>query len=261
MKNTNYNLFVSECVEFMSRMEAESVDLTITSPPYDDLRDYNGYTFDFENIAKQLYRVTKEGGVIIWVVADKTENGSETGTSFRQALYFKDIGFNLHDTMIYAKDPKGAIGTSIHCYFQCFDYMFVFSKGKPKSLNLIRDRKNKNPVAEKQGRRGFPNGKIQNAGNYKQKQYSKRTNIWKYAIGNGSTTKDKIAFEHPAIFPEKLAEDHILSWSNKGDLVFDPMCGSGTTGKMALIHGRKFIGVDISEEYIAIAKQRIKSST
>ena len=240
----------------MQTMEAESVDLTVTSPPYDDLRDYNGYTFDFEAIAKQLFRVTKVGGVVVWVVADRTIKGSETGTSFRQALGFMEVGFNLHDTMIYAKQPKGSVGTSNNCYFQCFEYMFVFSKGKPKSINLIRDRMNKQAIQNRSHRR-LKSGEIQHTPDYQQKPVSKRRNIWEYFTGNGSTTKDKIAFEHPAIFPEKLAQDHILSWSNEGDLVFDPMCGSGTVAKMALIHNRQFIGVDISAEYIEIAKERL----
>ena len=251
-------LHVSECVDFMqNQMHPESVDLTITSPPYDDLRDYNGYTFDFERISKQLYRVTKTGGVVVWVVGDKTENGSETGTSFRQALYFKEIGFYLHDTMIYAKNPKGASGGN-NRYFQCFEYMFIFSKGKPKTTNLIRDRKNKYPNRQRKGYRA-KDGQLHFQEINIDQPYSKRTNIWLISNGFNKTTKDKIAYQHPAIFPEKLAEDHILSWSNEGDFVFDPMCGSGTVGKMALIHNRQFIGVDISEEYIEIAKERLHS--
>lgn len=251
-------LFVGECAEFMqNQMEAESVDLTVTSPPYDDLRDYNGYTFDFKSIANQLYRITKQGGVVVWVVADKVKDCNESGTSFRQVLYFKEIGFNLFDTMIYARQPRGAVGTSNLNYFQCFEYMFVLSKGKPKSINLIRDRANKQTVKNKPSHRRRRDGNIEHTPSYEQKSVSKRRNIWEYATGYGSTTKDKIAYQHPAVFPEKLAEDHILSWSNEDDLVFDPMCGSGTTGKMALKHNRQFIGVDISAEYIEIAKKRI----
>ena len=254
-------LHVANCLDFMeNQMEAESINLTITSPPYDDLRDYNGYEFDFESIAKQLFRVTKTGGVVVWVVADKTENGSETGTSFRQALFFKEVGFRLFDTMIYAKEPKGAVGTSNNRYFQCFEYMFILSKGTPKTVNLIRDRKNKKKN-EQTKRWRKPDGTLCKKKISINQPYSKRTNLWKYDVGNNKSTKDKIAYEHPAIFPEKLAADHILSWSNAGDLVFDPMCGSGTVGKMALIHGRKFIGVDISEEYIAIAQERLEIKT
>ena len=253
-------LHVANCVDFMkNEMQPESVDLTITSPPYDDLRTYNGYEFDFEAIANQLFRVTKEGGVVVWVVADKTVDGGESGASFRQAIYFQDIGFRLFDTMIYAKQPKGAVGTSSNRYFQCFEYMFVLSKGTPNTTNLIRDRENKckDKVWQDKYVRNTDGTKQYIQDKNECPVYSKRTNIWQYFTGNNLTTKDKIAFEHPAIFPEKLAQDHILSWSNPDDLVFDPMCGSGTVGKMALIHGRRFIGVDISAEYIEIARKRL----
>lgn len=254
------NLFVANCVDFMkNQMEDESVDLTVTSPPYDDLRDYNGYEFDFENIVKQLFRTTKEGGVVVWVVGDKTENGSETGTSFRQALGFMEVGFRLFDTMIYAKKPRGAVGTSNNRYFQCFEYMFIFSKYTPKTTNLIRDRENKykNRIRQEKHFRKSDGTLCYVKEKSVNQPYSKRTNIWEYNTGGNNHTKDKIAYQYPAIFPEKLAEDHILSWSNEGDLVFDPMCGSGTVGKMALKHNRKFIGIDISEEYIEIARARL----
>ena len=250
-------LHVSECVEFMqNQMQPESVDLTITSPPYDDLRDYNGYIFDFGSIAEQLYRVTKIGGVVVWVVGDKTENGSETGTSFRQALYFKEVGFNLFDTMIYAKPPRGAVGNN-KGYWQSFEYMFVLSKGTPKTINLLRDRRNKRAKLPDTPNKRLKDGSMRRISRPGHGEWGRRTNIWEYKIGGFNHTKDKVAFEHPAIFPEKLAEDHILSWSNVGDLVFDPMCGSGTVGKMALKHNRQFIGVDISAEYIDIATERL----
>ena len=249
-------LYQGDCLNIMETdMDAESVDLTVTSPPYDDLRTYNGYHFDFENIAKQLFRITKQGGVVVWVVGDQTIKGNETGTSFRQALYFKEIGFNLFDTMIYLKPPRGAVGNN-KTYWQSFEYMFVFSRGQPKTINLIKDRENKESRSSDKGTKRLRDGNLQKLERPGYGKYGRRTNVWKYAIGNGSG-KDKIAYQHPAIFPEKLAEDHILSWTNPNDLVFDPMCGSGTTGKMALLNNRQFIGVDISAEYIAIAKERL----
>ena len=233
------------------------IDLTITSPPYDNMRDYNGYTFDFENIAKQLLRITKEGGVVVWVVADPTKDGNESGTSFRQALYFKEIGFNLFDTMIYAKSCRGAVGSN-KTYWQTFEYMFVFSKACPKTINLLKDRKNKTQQKYKTSGGRYKNGTTKKTPrNFQTEKYGRRTNIWEYNIGYNSTTKDKIAFQHPAIFPEKLAEDHILSWSNEGDLILDPMCGSGTTCKMAMMNNRQYIGIDISEEYIKISQERL----
>ena len=251
-----YGFFVSECVEFMNNMEAEVIDLTVTSPPYDDLRDYNGYTFDFESVAKQLYRITKQGGVVVWVVGDQTLEGNESGTSFRQALYFKEIGFNLFDTMIYQKPPRGAVGNN-KTYWQSFEYMFVFSKGQPKTINLIKDRENKKPREADNGTKRLSNGDLVKIGRVGYSDYGRRTNVWEYAIGKGHSATDNSAYQHPAIFPEKLAEDHILSWSNEGDIVFDPMCGSGTTSKMALLNNRQFIGVDLSKEYIDIARERI----
>lgn len=252
-------LYCGDNLEIMQGMESENIDLTVTSPPYDDLRDYNGYTFDFEAVAQELYRLTKQGGVVVWVVADKTKDGDESGTSFRQALYFKEIGFKLFDTMIYAK-PIRPIG-GMNRYYQVFEYMFVFSKSIPKTTNMIKDRKNKT-VGDK---REYPcqrekDGRYNKKGSRNTQAFGKRGNIWKYSIGLNNTTTDKIAFQHPAIFPEKLAEDHILSWSNEGDLVFDPMMGSGTTGKMALKHNREFIGIDCSEEYVEIARQRLDST-
>ena len=251
-------LYQGDCLNIMSDMEADSVDLTVTSPPYDDLRTYNGYHFDFENIAKQLYRITKQGGVVVWVVGDRTKDGDESGTSFRQALYFKEIGFNLYDTMIYSKKGNNAVGGTGR-YLQSFEYMFVFSKNKPNTINLIFDRKNKKITPKQRTSTRQIDGTLKYKVAKSNRKYGKRRNIWEYGNGNGQGTKDKIAYGHPAIFPEKLAEDHILSWSNEGDIVFDPMCGSGTTGKMAIKHNRQFIGVDISEEYIAIAKERLST--
>jgi site-specific DNA-methyltransferase (adenine-specific) len=235
-------IYNENCLDTMAKMPDCFVDLTVTSPPYDNLRDYNGYTFDFEGIAKELYRITKEGGVVVWVVGDATIKGSETGTSFKQALYFIQLGFNLHDTMIYSK--SGFKNPSNDRYHQTFEYMFVFSKGKPKTFNPIKDRKNKY-VGVHGGEKSFRD------------EYGKRFNVWYYANGGNNTTKDAV-FKHPAIFPEQLANDHIISWSNEGDLVYDPFMGSGTTAKMSILNSRNWIGSEISEEYCKIIETRIK---
>jgi len=236
-----------DCLTFMKEMEDKSVDLTITSPPYDNLRDYKGYTFNFEGIAKQLYRITKDGGVVVWVVGDATIKGSETGTSFKQALYFKEIGFNLHDTMIWVKTGQGAVG-SIYSYWQNFEYMFILSKGKLKTFNPIEDRKNYACERWANGGRD-KTGQSKSRRWVKSEDFGKRFNVWKIT--------PQCESEHPAPFPKKLAEDHILSWSNEGDIVLDPMCGSGTTCKMAQNLKRKYIGIEISQEYCKIAKQRL----
>lgn len=252
-KNKYGMILLGDCLDTMRQMEDGCIDLTVTSPPYDNLRKYNGYCFDFENVAKELYRITKDGGVVVWVVGDSTVNGSETGTSFRQALFFMECGFNLHDTMIYQKETPTWNKTSRR-YRQHIEYMFVLSKGKVKTFNPIEDVKVKNmkPRACKSNRNGTPKYELY----IPQKEYTCRGNIWYYPVGSSSAT-EKIAFQHPAIFPEKLAEDHIVSWSNPGDVVFDPFMGSGTTAKMAMLNGRKFIGCEISEEYCNIIKERL----
>lgn len=263
----NYKLYNADCVDVMDLLIKENVqiDLTITSPPYDDIRDYNNslvWNFDiFKNIAKKLYELTKEGGVVVWVVGDKTKNGSESGTSFKQALYFKEIGFNLHDTMIYAK--KNPIPLNHNRYEQQFEYMFILVKGKLKCFNPIK-MQCKNAGKNTTGRTFRANGQGDKTGKSHTENVvsSNKTkyNIWFYNVGNNKSTTDKMAFEHPAIFPEKLAEDHILSWSNEGEIVFDPFMGSNTTGKMAILNNRKFIGIEKEEKYFNIAKERIKAA-
>lgn len=257
------------CLETMSNMPDDLIDLTITSPPYDELRSYNnyikgnktefnGFSFPFENIAKELYRVTKQGGIVVWIVADSTIKGSESGNSFRQALYFKECGFNLFDTMIYSKPPRGAVGNNT-TYWQSFEYMFILSKGKPKTINLIKDRKNKESRKGDNGTKRLQNGELLQVSRGGYGQFGRRTNIWEYNIGKGHSTQDDIAFKHPAIFPEKLAHDHILSWSNKGDLVYDPMMGSGTVAKESLLLERDYLGSEINQEYCNIADKRIST--
>ena len=253
-------IICGNCAEIMKSWPDECIDLTVTSPPYDDLRDYEGYTFDFETfetIVKELYRITKPGGVVVWVVGDATINGSETGTSFKQALYAKDIGFNLHDTMIYEK--AGFSNPSNNRYHQVFEYMFIFSKGRPKTFNPLKDRKNKwngswGNISNRQ-----KNGILIKKEKTTCNEYGMRFNIWRYTNGKGFGQKDEISYRHPATFPEQLAADHIISWSNPGDIVLDPMCGSGTTCKMALKLGRRFIGIDIAEEYCEIARKRVEA--
>jgi len=243
------------CAELLVTLPENLIDLTVTSPPYDDLRTYKGFTFDYKPIVDQLYRVTAPGGVVVWVVADATITGSETGTSFAQALYFKEVGFNPHDTMIYfAEKPP----LTHNRYEQKFEYMFVFSKGKPKTFNPIMEPcKFAGSSVKSRTFRQTAEGVLEKAHKTEKVAEMKiKGNVWKYAVGPSSAT-DKIARRHPAVFPEGLAEDHIKSWSNLGDLVLDPMTGSGTTGKMAILNGRRFLGFDISPEYIEIARERL----
>jgi DNA modification methylase len=254
-------IICGDCLDVMSGFPDECIDLTVTSPPYDNLRKYQGYTFDFEGIAHELYRITKPGGVVVWVVGDATVNGSETGTSFRQALFFKEIGFNLHDTMIYAKN--NAMPLTHNRYDPCFEYMFVLSKKKPKTFNPLLDESKYRGQVKKRFLETKSNIDIKSCSRKRnEKTIVKKTkykkNIWCYAVGIESEIETG---NHPAIFPEQLAYDHIISWSNPGDLVFDPMVGSGTTCKMASLNNRNYIGIDISEEYCEIARERIKTHT
>jgi len=243
-----------DCLDVLKTLESGSIDLTVTSPPYDNLRTYNGYVFDFEGIARELYRVTKTGGVVVWIVGDATIKGSETGTSFRQALYFKDCGFNLLDTMIFQKASPPII-PSVRRYQPNFEFMFVLSKGVHKTFNPIKlpckypDKRTSRSLHRK------ANGEFVKSDRISPKMEKVAENVWHYAVSGGNLTKDKV--NHPAMFPEKLANDHIISWSNEGDTVLDPFCGSGTTGKMALLNNRKFIGIEISDEYCEIAHKRI----
>ena len=243
-----------DCLDVMADMPDECVDLVVTSPPYDNLRSYHGYTLDVPAMVEQFKRIMKPGGVIVWVVGDATVKGSETGTSFRQALMFMDAGFNLHDTMIYEK--LNPIPQTHNRYEQSYEYMFVFSKGKPNTFNALTE-----PTI-RSGKRERLHGRTVLADNacrrpralgddliIKPEKY--RRNIFAYGIG-GETSG------HPAPFPEQLAADHIISWSNEGDLVFDPMCGSGTTLKMAERLNRHWYGCDISLEYCEIARERIR---
>lgn len=241
--------YCADSVEFMQETIPDNfVDLTVTSPPYDKRRKYDGYIFDYKKMLIEMFRVTKQGGIAVWIVSDETVKGNESGTSFLQALFAKECGFWLYDTMIYAKNNP--IPKPHKRYNQQFEYMFVLSKGKPSTANIAKEQCKK---AGKMNNKWFRNnGDVlkPSAQNIEIKEYKNKSNIWFYNVGYGNTTCDKIAFNHPAIFPDKLAEDHILSWSNPGDIVLDPMCGSGTTCKMAYLNNRNFIGIDMSNEYI-----------
>jgi len=247
-------LFNESNLETMKRMPDNFVDLVVTSPPYDDLRIYNGYSFDFENVAKELYRVTKQGGVVVWVVGDKIKNGDRTLTSFKQCIYFQEVGFNVHDVMIYQK--KNTPFMRSNAYTNCYEFMFVFSKEKVNTFNPLKTKTARHGVEKLVTNKKADGINKKVVGELKEEKTL--TNIWSYAVGLGGSTNDKIAFQHTAIFPEKLAHDHILSWTNEGDLVYDPFAGSGTTGKMAILNKRKCIMSEISPEYCEIIKKRLE---
>ena len=240
-------IYNENCLNTMARMEDNFIDLTVTSPPYDNLRTYKGFEFDWQKVIKELYRTTKNGGVVVWIVADKVNKGSESLTSFKQALYFKECGFNLHDTMIWHK-PNAMPQVDKTRFTQSFEYMFILSKGKPKTANPLKvPTKNVGKFLS----RGDGNSEnINKAGGNKVAKYRIAFNVYNLSVGGKN-------YGHPAIFPEKLVNDHIISWSNENDLIYDPFMGSGTTAKMALLSNRNYIGSEISEEYCKIADERL----
>lgn len=259
-------LMLGDCLERMKEIPDGSVDLTVTSPPYDNLRTYKESLEWGEHIWKpvlmELFRITKIGGVVVWIVNDATINGSETGNSFRQALFAMNCGFNLHDTMIYMKDNPPPVGGQ-NRYYQSFEYMFVFSKGSPKTFNGITEPR-RNKWNDKRTTRNRPITRNK-AGVFTEKtvytnEDVKIQNIWSYVVSGGSVSEEMYAHQHPAIFPESLVRDHIISWSNVDDTILDPFMGSGTTGKIAKIYGRKFIGIEKVEEYFKIATKRIEDA-
>lgn len=247
-------LLLGDCAEKLKEIPSESVDLVVTSPPYDNLRDYHGYSFDFETIAGEMFRVLKSGGVIVWVVGDATVDGGETGTSFQQALYFKSIGLKIHDTMIYQKEDYRPL--THNRYEQSFEYMFVLSKGRPNVFNGIKDKPNKWVGNNVHGTWRDVDGSTKRSSGHNSKtvaEFGLRPNVW--TLRTVKSAKNK----HPAAFPYPLAKDHILTWTNEGDTVLDPFMGSGTTGVAANLFDRKFIGIEISPEFFEMAKARIET--
>lgn len=248
-------IYNENCLDTMSRMSDNFIDLTITSPPYDDLRDYNGYSFDFKSIAKELFRVTKEGGAVVWIVGDATIKGSETGTSFKQALFFMECGFKLHDTMIWNKGNFTAVGSLKTRYAPVFEYMFVLTKGKIKTFNPIKDRLNKSANRKRSGGVRQIDGSVKKLSNYDKpiQKLGQRHNVWLQYPEMSNNNR-----LHPAPYPEQLAKDHIISWSNEGDLIYDCFIGSGTTAVASLNNNRNYIGSETSRDYCEIAEKRIE---
>ena len=258
-------LILGDCLEVMRDIPDGSVDLTVTSPPYDNLRTYNGNNAQWgehvwKGVIEELHRVTADGGVVVWVVGDATVKGSETGTSFKQALWAMECGFNLYDSMIYEKAGTGAIGNN-RAYLGIYEFMFVFSKKRPKTVNLIYDRPNKEwnktgKYATRPCRRsadGTPSDRVRTPS----KPFGRRFNIWRYSGAEVRWEKTRGGFDHPAMFPLSLAQDHIISWSNEGDTVLDPFMGSGTTAQVAIANNKQYLGCELNTEYKYLQDQRI----
>lgn len=250
----------------LSKMEDNFIDLIVTSPPYSDIRFYGkeGYKYNFKLLSHELYRVLKISGVIVWVEGDKIKNGDKSGKSFLHSLYFKKIGFKLFDVIIYEK--SGVTFPHVNRYHNCFEYMFILSKKTiPKTINIIQDRKNNCYGEIYHSTNRQPDGRLKRDSGVINKtpirKYGYRFNIWKYSVGgSGNSYKEKYVKGHPAVFPEKLAQDHIISWSNKFDIVYDPFMGSGTVAKMCILNDRNFIGSEIDKDYCDICNKRIEDA-
>ena len=266
MAEEKMNLMLGDCLERMKEIPDGSVDLTVTSPPYDNLRTYNGTLEWGEHVWKpvlaELYRVMKDGGVVVWIVGDATIKGSETGTSFKQALFAMECGFNLHDTMIYHKTDAAFPRHGHRKYPGAFEYMFILTKKQPTSFYMIKDRPNRTSGQIMSGTVRTREGstKPSRATGKAVAAFGARANVWGYSTGYGKSSTDRTAFQHPAIFPESLASDHILSWSNEGNTVLDPFMGSGTTGVACVNTKRNFIGIEKDPTYFELAKKRIETA-
>lgn len=250
-------LYHSDCLEYLKSLPENHIKFTLTSPPYDNIRNYNGYSFPFEEIARELYRTTETGGVIAWNVSDATINGSETGTSMRQALYFQSLGFRIHDTMIYLKANPMPTSKKSKRYHQAWEYIFILSKHAPRTFNAIEVPAKYSHHTANMKHRGAQGEIVYTR--TKRNEFTKVKNVFEYKVGGGHTTRDRIAYGHPALMPEQLAHDMIITWTNVGDLVFDPFTGAGTTAKMCVLLNRKFLGTEISAEYCAIAQARLEN--
>ena len=269
LETNNYQIFNADCRDILKKgvlSDTPFIHLCVTSPPYDNLRNYKNsleWNFDiFEEIANQLYNIIVKGGVLVWVVNDQSINGSETGTSFKQVLYFKEIGFNIHDTMIFAKN--NFIPQNHNRYEQSFEYMFVLSKGSPRVFNPIKvecSQKGRLQGYNNKGKIGEDSSIRGRAEKILTKDTKIKSNIWYYNIGNTAINYDKLSSKHPATFPYQLAYDHVISWTNENDIVLDCFMGSGTTGVAAINTNRKFIGIEKNAEYFNIAKERIEKAT
>lgn len=253
--NKDINIYNDNCLDYLKTQPDNSIKFTLTSPPYDEIRDYKGYSFPFEEIAQELWRTTRVGGVIAWNVADATIKGSETGTSMRQALYFMSLGFRLHDTMIYAKKNPMPASVNSKRYHQAWEYIFILSKDAPETFNPLMVKAKFGHLTASMKHRG-KEGDITYK-KTKRNEFTKVKNIFEYSVGGGHSSKDKVAFQHPAIMPEQLAFDMISTWTNEGDTVFDPFTGSGTTAKMCMVSNRKFHGTEMSKEYCDIITERL----
>lgn len=247
---------LGDCVDGMRGLPESCIPLTVTSPPYGNLRKYGGHLFDFEAVAQELWRVTAPGGVVVWVVADHVKGGTETGDVCRQQLRFQELGFRAHEKLVMSKSYR--LPQKTRYFGDCLEFALVLSKGKPRSINLLRDKENSTPGQCRRFSQMAPDGRRSvSTKKYTVGRYGVRGKVWYYPRGGQLTTSDRAAFQQTAPMPVEMARDHIRSWSRPGDLVFDPFLGSGTTAKMALLNDRRYLGYEVHEPYFEIAQRRL----
>ena len=263
MINQIYN---EDCLETMGRMEDGLCDLILTSPPYDNLRRYGqertnhkrlkgGMSFDFESIAKEMTRVLKPGGVIMWNVQDQTINMSRTGSSMRQALYFMDeCGLNFWDHLIWYK--TGTPFPSPHRYRSVWENMFIFSKGKPNTFNpILKRNKTAGQVRNSRKFRDHKGDFVEGFQGTPIREFGNEDNVWYIANGANKSYKNKLSVNHPAVMTDEIARRHILTWTNENDIIYDPFLGASTTTRVARDNNRQWIGSEIHTPYYELSKQ------
>lgn len=252
------SLACCECVDGMRALPPASIPLTITSPPYDQTFEYGGHLWDHEKfmlVARELWRVAMQGGVVSWVVRDQIADGDQSASSFRQALFFKGLGFRLHNTIIIEKQIIR--GISRVRYGVAPEFAFVFSKGRPRTINLIEDKENKFGGRHMRFSTRSRDGTKCKTAKALIRPFGVRGNVWRYTTGSRVTAKEDYAYDHPALMPERLAHDLIVSWSRPGDLVLDPFGGAGTTAKMALLGHRRYLSMEAHRPYHDLAVRRM----
>ena len=252
------SIICGDSAEVLKNFPDNSIDMVVTSPPYDGLRDYNGFSLDLHKIGKEIYRVLKDGGIAVMVIQDATKDFAKSLTSFRTIVDWCDnVGFRLFETVIYHKN-----GTEGAWWKQRFrvdhEYMPIFMKGKkPQYFNkepLKIPSKHGGKVMSGSGNRRT-DGTLSETVRRPINTMKCRGTVWDYLMAGD---KNPLKRKHPAVFPDKIPYDCIQCFCPEGGLVLDPFIGCGSTAVMAKVLGRNYIGIDISREYCDLAEERIE---
>lgn len=251
------HLSIADAIEHASTLASDSVDLVLFSPPYDGVRDYRGnWTLDLPALGSELLRVVKDGGFAVMVIADGTKNQRKSMTTFRTAVAWEDAGWSLFESVIYSRDGRPGAWWATRFRVD-HEHILMFYKGKrPRPVTHHDGLRVPSKHAGKKwtGTQRLTDGTLVKTSATVAADKCRGT-IWHYATSNseGNRTKAK----HPATFPDALARDVILALSAPGDVVYDPMMGSGTSVVIAAQEGRRWLGNDFFAEYVEIAQQRL----